>query len=106
MGGTFPLLSRCYRTLLWLYPANLRRTYGRDMAECFERALDLEWKRRGHRGVFRAGLHAASEVFTVAIPGHLTNEWLITGGLSLVINCGILAVLVGIMISPPPYFHR
>jgi hypothetical protein len=105
MGVTFSWLSRCYRTLLWIYPAELRRAYGRDMADCFERALDLEWKRRGHWGVFRAGLHAASEVFTVAIPGHLMNEWLITGGLSLVINCGILAVLVGIMTSPSAY-HR
>jgi hypothetical protein len=106
MGVTFSWLSRCYRTLLWLYPAELRRAYGRDMADCFERALDLEWKRRGRWGVARAGLHAASEVFTVAIPRHLTNEWLITGGLSLVINCGILALLVGIMTSPPGYFHR
>jgi hypothetical protein len=98
-------MSRCYRILLWLYPAELRRAYGRDMADCFERALDLEWKRRGRWGVARAGLRAASEVFTVAIPGHLTNEWVITGGLTLVINCGILAVLVGIMTSPSTY-HR
>lgn len=106
MSVTFSRLSRCYRTLLWLYPADLRRAYGRDMADCFERALDLEWKRRGRWGVARAGLHAASEVLTVAIPGHLANEWLITGGLSLVINSGILALLVGIMTNPPAYFHH
>jgi len=76
------------------------------MADVFERALDAEWRRRGRRGTLRAGLRAASEVFTVAIPGHLTNEWLITGGLSLVINSGILALLVGIMTNPPEYFHH
>jgi hypothetical protein len=106
MAVIFLYLSRCYRTLLWLYPAELRRSYGSDMANAFERSLDVEWKRRGRWGVFRAGMRAASEVFTVAIPGHLTNEWVITGGLSLVINSAILAVLVGIMTNPPAYFHR
>jgi hypothetical protein len=106
MAVIFPCLSRCYRTLLWLYPAELRRAYGPDMADAFERSLDPEWRRRGRRGVYRAAVRAASEVFTVAIPGHLTSEWVITGGLSLLINSAILAVLVGIMTNPPPYFHR
>ncbi|HEU5022397.1 MAG TPA: hypothetical protein VFT60_10910 [Bryobacteraceae bacterium] len=106
MSVSFPHLARCYRTLLWLYPSELRRAYGRDMADVFERALDAEWRRRGRWGVVGMGLRAASEVFTVAIPGHLMNEWLIAGGLSLVINSGILALLVGIMTSPPEYFHH
>jgi hypothetical protein len=83
MSVSFPHLARCYRTLLWLYPSELRRAYGRDMADVFERALDAEWRRRGRWGVVGMGLRAASEVFTVAIPGHLMNEWLIAGGLYL-----------------------
>lgn len=96
---TFPKLSRCYRATLWLYPAQLRRAYGRDMADAFERGLDAEWKRRGQRGILRAGLRAAGEFFTVALPGHLMSDWLITAGLAIVINSGILGLLVGIMTS-------
>jgi hypothetical protein len=100
MAVNFRFFARCYRTLLWLYPAELRRTYGQDMADVFDRSLDAEWGRHGRRGLFRAGLRAVSEVFTVAIPGHLMNKWVIAGSLSLVINSGILALLVGIMTSP------
>jgi hypothetical protein len=102
---TFPKLSRCYHALLWLYPAELRRAYGRDMADAFERGLDAEWRRHGRWGVFRAGLRAAGELFTVAIPGHLMSEWIITAGLSLVINAGILGLLVGIMTDRSMFFR-
>lgn len=101
-------LVRCYRALLWLYPASLRREYGRDMSDAFESVLEMEWTRRGGSGVVLTGLRAIGEVFTVAIPGHLMNEWILTAGLSLVINAGILGLLVGIMTDRSMFFppHR
>jgi hypothetical protein len=91
--------------LLWLYPPELRRAYGKDMANVFEQLLRREWMNRGARGVAVTGCRAIGELFTVAIPGQLTSEWMIAAGLSLVITSGILGLLVGIMMWPRYRFH-
>lgn len=101
MTVAYPKLSRCYRASLWLYPAELRRAYGRDMVDAFERGLETEWRRRGQWGILRAGFRAAGELITVALPGHLTSDWVLTAGLALVINSGILGLLVGVMMKQP-----
>jgi len=75
------------------------------MLDVFERELDAEWKRRGRWGIFRAGCRAAGELFTVAIPGHLMSDWVITAGLSLVLNAGILGLLVGLMTDRSMHFR-
>jgi hypothetical protein len=93
-------LSLCYRALLWLYPADLRNAYGRDMANVFDQLLRTEWQRRGTRGVTATGCRAIGEVFTVAIPERLMSDRMIAAGLSLVITSGVLALLVGIMMWP------
>jgi hypothetical protein len=90
----------CYRALLWLYPADLRRAYGTDMASVFEQVLRAEWKNRGAFGVAATGARAVGELFTVAVPGQLVSEWMIAAGLSLIITSGVLALLVGIMMWP------
>jgi hypothetical protein len=87
----------CYRNLLWLYPPDLRREYGSEMVEVFSQILLVEWTRRGKRGVATAGCRALGEVFTVAIPGHLSSDWLIVACISLMINSGVLGLLVGVM---------
>lgn len=97
MPAFLQFVVRCYRASLCLYPAELRSAYGRDMAEIFERLLVKEWNRSGPSGVLRVTLRAAGEVVTVAIPGHLLSERMFAVGLSLVINSGILAFLVGEM---------
>jgi hypothetical protein len=93
-------LSLCYRALLCLYPAELRSGYGAEMANVFEQLLRTEWQRRGARGVAATGCRAIGELFTVAIPGRLMSDAMIAAGLSLVITCGVLALLVGIMMWP------
>jgi hypothetical protein len=89
-----------YRALLWLYPDELRHAYGDDMASVFEQLLLTEWTNRGARGVVAIGLRATGELFTVAIPGQLMSDWMISACLSLVITSGILGLLVGIMMWP------
>ncbi len=91
---------RCYRALLWLYPADLRNAYGQDMANVFEQVIKAEWTKRGTRGVAVSGCRAIGEVFTVAIPGWLMSDRMIAAGLSLVITSGVLALLVAIMMWP------
>jgi hypothetical protein len=87
----------CYRSLLWLYPPGLRREYGSEMAEVFGQLLLVEWTRRGKPGVAAAGFRALGEVFTVAIPGQLSSDWVILACLSLAINSGVLGLLVGVI---------
>jgi len=70
------------------------------MTGVFEQALRTEFEKRGARGVAVIGCRALFELFTVAIPGQLTSEWMISAGLSLAINSAILALLVGIMMWP------
>jgi len=70
------------------------------MANVFDQLLWTEWTRRGVRGVAATGCRAIGELFTVAIPGQLTSEWMIAASLSLVITSGVLALLVGIMMWP------
>jgi hypothetical protein len=101
MPRTLEYVLSCYRVLLWLYPPDLRHAYGNDMAEVFKQLLWAEWRSRGMRGVAGAGRRAISEVFTIAIPGLIVSDWMITTGLSLVITSGVLASLVGVMMSRP-----
>ncbi len=92
MPGTLQFVSGCYRALLWLYPADLRRKYGMEMATVFDETLRAEWSNRGARGVATAGCRAIRELFTVAIPGQLVSEWMMIVGLSLAINLGIVVL--------------
>ncbi|SPE32578.1 hypothetical protein SBA3_190004 [Candidatus Sulfopaludibacter sp. SbA3] len=75
MPKTLQYVLRCYRALLWLYPPDLRRTYGNDIAGVFGQLLCAEcaeWKSRG---------------------------MMITASPSLVITSGVLGTLVGVMMS-------
>ena len=100
MPKTLQYISIGYRALLWLYPAELRDAYGKDMASIFEQLLRTEWTNRGLQGVAAASWHALGELFTVAIPGQLKSDWMISACLSLVITSGILGLLIGIMMWP------
>ena len=100
MPEVLPHLLCLYRVLLCAYPAELRRNYGQEMEEAFGQLLRAEWKSRGTRGAAWTMGRAISELFTVAIPGHIARDWVIATGLSLVINVAVLALLVGIMMRP------
>jgi hypothetical protein len=101
MPKTLQYVLSCYRALLWLYPPDLRQAYGNDMADVFKQLLWAEWTSRGMRGVASAGRRAIGEVFTIAIPGQFVSDWMIAAGLSLVVTSGVLASLVGVMMSRP-----
>jgi hypothetical protein len=101
MPPWLPYFAAGYRALLRLYPAKLRLAYGNEMADVFNQVLQTEWRRRGMRGVIAAAFDALTEFFLVAVPGHLSSDWMIVGSLSLAITCGILGSLVAVMMSPP-----
>ncbi len=90
-------LSFCYRKLLRLHPVDLRTRYGDEMAAAFGQFLRDEYARASARGATSACVRAFGEFVTVALPRHLTSDWLIAASLSLVITTGVLGSLVGVM---------
>jgi hypothetical protein len=90
-------LIAAYRAMLWLYPRELRGTYGSEMALVFEQQLRTEWARRGMRGVLAASSSAIREVVTIAIPGRLLSERIIAPGASLVITSALFMGLVAVL---------
>jgi hypothetical protein len=95
-------VSFWYRMLLRLYPADLRTHYGDEMTAVFGQFLRDTHVRAGRRGVALACARAFGEFFTVALPRHLTSDWLIAASLSLVLTIGILGSLVGVMMAHHP----
>lgn len=66
-----------YQAMLRLYPEDLQRDFGEDMADAFTEELLRAWRERGlfRKAVAMAGvwLCAASELVTIAIPAKLAN---------------------------------
>lgn len=106
MRRSLACLSFCYRILLRLFPADLRTVYGDEMANIFGHLIRDEYQHRGSRGVARVSARAYGEFFTVALPRHLTSDWLISATLSLVITSGVLGSLVGVMMQRVVIFQH
>lgn len=97
MPRTLRCILHCYRASLWLYPPDLRRAYGRDMAAVYEQFLNAQWTSRGARGVASAVCRAIGELFTIALPRQFASEWMAVAGVTVLINSGFLALLVGVL---------
>jgi hypothetical protein len=89
-----------YQAMLRLYPEDLQRDFGEDMADAFTEELLRAWR---ERGVFRkaaamAGVWycAASELVTIAIPAKLASPAVgarvMSVALHLVVMGGALAL--------------
>ena len=109
MTNALPLSSRIYRRLLVLYPEDLRRDFGADMAFVF--AEDLEGARReaGMRGVIRVWWCALSEFVRFAPPGHASSPAVsvpaIWFALSAVFMSGEVAMALRHSPHTPTFFH-
>jgi hypothetical protein len=90
MSNVMRLCLVCYRASLWLYPLELRRSYGGEMIAAFAQMLAAESAAHGLRGIAASGCRAITEIFTVAIPGHIHSDWVITAILLLGTNLGVL----------------
>jgi hypothetical protein len=73
MTNSLPLSSRLYGRLLVLYPDDLRRDYGVEMALAFAEDLDTARRDEGLRGVIRVWRCALCEFLRFALPGHASN---------------------------------
>ena len=100
MPRALKCILACYSASLWLYPAELRRSYGREMADVFEQQLLAAWTREGLRGVRETCICAIEELITIALPARIWNERLIAPVLSLIITSAVFITLVAIMQDP------
>jgi hypothetical protein len=71
MTGFLPLSSRIYSGILLLYPEDLRRDFGADMASVFAEDLAEAWTTRGFRGAGRVWFGTLGEVIRIALPRQL-----------------------------------
>jgi hypothetical protein len=74
MTTPLPLSSRIYQCLLALYPADLRRYYGAEMALVFTDDLDAARREHGLSGVVRVWRQTVGEFLRLALPGCLSNS--------------------------------
>jgi hypothetical protein len=62
-----------YRRLLMLYPEDLRRDFGAEMAEAFEDDLSAECTAQSIRGIIRVWRIALRETIQIGLPVWLQN---------------------------------
>jgi EF hand len=69
MARSFPprWLRRVYRLLLYTYPPDFRRRYGRDMERVFSDRCRSISQTDGLRGLLRFGAHAAADWFATTV---------------------------------------
>jgi hypothetical protein len=73
MTPALPMSSRIYDRLLSLYPDDLRRDHGAEMALLFADDLDAARREEGLHGVIRVWRYAIAEFFRLALPGLLAS---------------------------------
>src|SRR5262249_23981999 len=64
--------DRVYRTLLWAYPADFRRTYGADMAQVFRDGCRDAIARDGVAGLIELWLHTLADLVGTALKERVT----------------------------------
>ncbi|MGB7435522.1 MAG: hypothetical protein WBR26_15040 [Candidatus Acidiferrum sp.] len=75
-----------YRSLLLVYPHELRARFGADMTEVFEDLLCEAAQQGGPRQIVALWNTVLVELAAVAIPARLTPHVVIAGGLSVVVS--------------------
>jgi hypothetical protein len=73
MTYALPLSSRIYGRLLDLYPEDLRRDHGAEMALVFAEDLDTARREAGGRGAIRVWRCALHEFIRFAMPRHASS---------------------------------
>jgi hypothetical protein len=82
MSQLLGLSSRMYERLLFLYPEELRREFGAEMALAFSDDLESAWSDARLAGVAQIWCYALRELLTVALPGQTSNPSVLVPALS------------------------
>jgi hypothetical protein len=109
MSNTPPLSSRIYARLLALYPENLRREYGADMALVFAEDLDTARREAGIRGVIRVWRCVLGEFLRISLPGCASSSAVRVPAISFVLCLLMLGGVTVMAMRHAPdgatYFH-
>jgi hypothetical protein len=73
MKALLHLSSRIYDKLLFLYPEDLRRDFGDEIALAFADDIEAAWRQGRVMGIIYVWCCAIREVLTVALPGQASN---------------------------------
>jgi hypothetical protein len=77
VNGVLRLSLRIYERLLGLYPADLRRDFGREMVLAFADDMEAAWRGNGALGIVRVWRCALRETLTIALPAHKTDPCIV-----------------------------
>jgi hypothetical protein len=80
-----------YEKLLLLYPEDLRREFGAEMALAFSEDLESAWGDARLAGVLQIWGYALREVLTVALPGQKSNPCVLVPALSFALVSSVQA---------------
>jgi hypothetical protein len=78
--------ARIYSRILTLYPDDLRRDFGMEMALLFAEDLAAARLEAGISGVLRVWRCALREVFQLALPHRVSNPAVVVPGISFVLS--------------------
>jgi hypothetical protein len=81
-----------YSGLLVLYPSDLRRRFGAEMAAVFEDSLRETVVERGLMGITGLWKFALWELLTVAAPARLASNVVMAGALSFLVSSVLFLV--------------
>jgi hypothetical protein len=109
MTDTLPLSSRIYNRLLVLYPEDLRRDYGPEMALVFAEDLDAARRDAGMRGVIRVWRCALGEFLRFALPGCASSPAVRVPAVWFALSSGIMGAEMAMTLrhawNAPTLFH-
>ena len=60
--------NQAFRLLLILYPPDLRRDFGDDLAEVFSQQIEAAWEESAWRGIAGAWLNVLADYAATALP--------------------------------------
>lgn len=89
-----PLHLKTYRAALYLYPQDLRREFGNDMAEAFEEDLR-------HSGPIQVWSVAVRELLRIGLPGLMRNPAVAVPVLSAALNMAALTLELSLALLHP-----
>jgi hypothetical protein len=106
MIDLLPLSSRIYRRLIVLYPEDLRRDYGADMAFVFAEDLEAARREAGMRGVVRVWRCALCEFVRLALPDHASSPAVSVPAVWFALSSIIMSAEVAMALRHSPHTPR
>jgi len=88
--------ARLYSGVLFLYPIDLRRDFGAEMAGVFSEDLADAWLNRRVAGAVAVWWQAVSELFRIGIPQRFSNRDLLAPAISLAVHFVLIGGLLAL----------